>query len=305
MRIAICVATYRRNDGLARALGGIARQRLPEWLAEGVRVLVVDNNADRQARPVVDALPGYPWPLAYVHEPRPGLSRARNAMLDHCGEVDFIAFLDDDEVPQPDWLLRLVEIQQLYDADVVGGPVLPSFSQPPPGWLAAGRFLEPARHPDGAVLETASAGNVLFRRSLVLRLGLRFDDALGFIGGEDIDFFDRLRRGGGTLRYCNNAVAHEAVPAERMRLGWLLRRWFRTGNSDGILYLARHVGPFGRLRVAGRGLVRVALGSAAVLVTLPFVGRRHWMIGRLYTVARGLGMICSACRLHYYEYAPL
>ncbi len=303
MRIAICVATYRRNDGLASALEGIAGQQLPVGLAQGLSVLVVDNNAKGDARTVVETRrAAYPWPLAYVHEPRQGLSRARNAALDNSDGADFIAFLDDDEVPQPDWLLRLAEIQQLYAADVVAGPVLPSFRQAPPAWLAAGRFLEPERHPDGAPLATAYAGNVLFRRALVVRLGLRFDDALGQIGGEDVDFFDRMARAGATLRYCNNAVAHEAVPPERMRLGWLLRRWFRTGNSDGILFMDRHAGRLGRLAVLGRGLIRLGLGSVAVLVTLPF-GRRHWMIARLYTVARGLGMICSACRIHYYEYA--
>jgi succinoglycan biosynthesis protein ExoM len=306
MRIAVCIATYNRPEGLQRALEGVARQRLPPDLAAGLTVLVVDNNPRGDARSLMEACGSrYPWRLAYVHEPRKGVSHARNAALDNTDGADFIAFIDDDEVPESDWLWRLVELQRQYDADVVSGPVLPCYTQPPPAWLATGRFLDPVRYADGAAIDTTYTGNVLFRRSLVMRLGIRFKLALTLIGGEDVDFFDHLRRSGVTLRYCNRALVYESVPPERMKLRWLLRRWFRTGDCEGMLYMERHGGLWGRLIMVGRGVARIGLGAAALAMILPLGGivHRHWAVARLYTVARGFGMICSACGVHHYGYA--
>lgn len=307
MRITICIPTFHRPAGLARALGGVGRQDLPADLAVGLAVLVIDNSAEGNARITVDRCRrnGYPWPLAYVHEGRKGISHARNAALDNTGGADFLAFLDDDEIPERQWLWQLAKAQQCLDADVVAGPVLPAFSCAPPAWLAAGRFLEPARHADGTRLQTAYTGNVLFRRRLAVSRGLRFDPQLGIIGGEDIDFFHRLRQAGAEIRYCDQAVAHETIPPERMRLGWLVRRWFRTGNSDALLYMRLHAGWGGRLVVAGRGLLRLVAGCLALAGLLPLsgFGRRHWAIARLYTIARGLGMLSSAFNVNYFEYA--
>ena len=307
MRIAVCIPTYHRPDGLARALDGVGRQDLPADLTAGVTVLVIDNSPEGNARMVVDRCRrnGFPFPLTYVGEPRKGISHARNAALDNTGGADFLAFIDDDETPERHWLWHLVKAQQSLAADVVAGPVLPEFSAPPPGWLAAGRFLDPTRPADGSRLQTAFTGNVLFRRQLAIGQGLRFDPKLGAIGGEDIDFFDRLRRAGAKIRYCDLAIAHETIPAERMRLGWLIRRWFRTGNSDALVYLRHHDGPAGRLVVICRGVLRLVAGSLAFAGLLPLsgFGRWHWAIARLYTVARGLGMLSSAFNVHYFEYA--
>lgn len=306
MRVAVCIATYNRQDGLRLALEGVFGLQVPASLGVAASILVVDNSADGNARALVDGMrQSSPFPLAYVHQPRKGISAARNAALDNTHGIDFVAFLDDDEVPDPAWLAHLVEAQRRLDADVVCGPTLPRFVHPPTSWLLAGRFFEPVRHPDGAPVETAFAGNVLFRRAPVMQAGIRFDESIGLIGGEDVDFFDRLRRRGARLRYCDKAIAFETVPPHRARLGWLLRRWFRTGNSEAILYMDRHAGMLGRLVVVGKGAVRLCLGSAALMVIalVAWPWRMHWMVGRLYTVARGLGMIASALNIHYYEYA--
>ncbi len=304
--VAVCIATGSRQPGLLRTLAGLAIQDLPADLAAGLRVVVVDNTARAEARGPVDRVrPGYPWPLVYVHEPRRGISFARNAALDNTAGTEFIAFIDDDEVPDPDWLGRLFQVQRRFDADVVGGPVVPRFETVPPGWVEAGRFLETARLPDGTALNTAYTGNVLFRRTVARGLGLRFSEKLSPIGGEDIDFFDRMKRAGCDLRYCDTAVVRETIPPERATLGWLLRRWFRTGNSDALLAMSRHRGPAGRVLVAGRGLLRLGLGLGAfgAMVLVAGFGRPHRIVGRLYTVARGAGMLASAVNLHYHEYA--
>jgi succinoglycan biosynthesis protein ExoM len=69
------------------------------------------------------------------------------------------------------------------------------------------------------------------RRELIDRAGLAFRTELGRSGGEDIDFFYRLRDAGGRIGYAPAALIHEPVPLERTSLGYLLRRNFRQGQT--------------------------------------------------------------------------
>ena len=60
----------------------------------------------RHRRAVVEGL-GLPrW--EYLVEPRPGLARARNRALSAV-RTDLVAWIDDDEVADPDWVRRLKE----------------------------------------------------------------------------------------------------------------------------------------------------------------------------------------------------
>lgn len=104
VRIAVCIPTYRRPNLLAGALDSIAGQVLVRNPEAQVRVCVVDNDPEASARGLVKSKrQPIRWPLVYAVEPRRGVSQARNRLLELAGEVDFVAFLDDDEVAQPSW----------------------------------------------------------------------------------------------------------------------------------------------------------------------------------------------------------
>ena len=65
-RIAICVATYRRPEGLSRLLKGLAVLTLPKGVS--CIVVVVDNDPDESAKSIVlNAV--LPCEVCYVHEP--------------------------------------------------------------------------------------------------------------------------------------------------------------------------------------------------------------------------------------------
>ena len=107
--ITVAVCTFRRN--------ALLRQVVPLLLAQAdsldrsryrAEVLVIDNNPDGDAGPVVAALREQAEavqgaaPLHYVHQPRPGLSAARNAALERAAG-SLLAFIDvgnaDDPAP--------------------------------------------------------------------------------------------------------------------------------------------------------------------------------------------------------------
>lgn len=104
MRVALCAATYRRPRGLARLLKAMAVLELPASVPFALAVIIVDNSPEAEAREqVTKAAQDFNWPLLYVSEPRRGITFARNAALEKATalDCDFVAFIDDDEVPAP------------------------------------------------------------------------------------------------------------------------------------------------------------------------------------------------------------
>lgn len=231
----MCALTCRRPAGLERLLAGLASLRYAGERPD-VRVIIVDNDPEGSARTVCASWEGRLGArLLYLHEPRPGIPVARNRALDAVDRrIERLAFIDDDEVPQPDWLDQLIRAQQAYDADVVTGPVDRRFEVPPPAWVQRGRFFErsaglgprPSRQ-TGERLSEAYTNNVMFRASLLGELGLRFDERYRF--GEDTQFFRRVARAGCRIVWVEEARVVEWMPAERATERWLIDRRYRSG----------------------------------------------------------------------------
>lgn len=303
MRLAVCVATFRRPEGLGRLLDGLAA--LEEPAAGAVSVVVVDNDPELSARAVVEAARArLPWPVRYLAEPRQGVSFARNAALDVTADQDFVVFIDDDETPTPAWLRELLACQRETGAAAVCGPVLPRFEPTAPVWITAAFrlcYLQPP--PDRPLVEIAT-GNLLLARRALDAHGLRFDESVALIGGEDTLLGQQLVACGEQIGWAEHATVHELVPASRARLPWLLGRWYRTGNIEAMLAMRTRQGMAGRLAGLVGGLLRVGLGAGALAMSLPSFafGERQPTLRRLYTVCRGLGMVASVFGRHREEY---
>ena len=85
--------------------------------------------------------------MTTVPEPTPGISAGRNAALDANPRTDLLAFIDDDEIPSPGWLMSLVDTFERYEPAGVAGPVVPASMGPRhSGSWDAGAFGRP-NHP--------------------------------------------------------------------------------------------------------------------------------------------------------------
>ena len=235
-RLTVCACTYRRPEGLRVLLNGLAAQRFAATARPAFDVVIVDNEGSADARVTCERIRQKTGlEISYVHEPQRGIPYARNACLDQVApQAEFFAMIDDDEIPEPDWLDQLLLAQAKADADVVRGAVVPVFVDGAPAWIRGGDFFgwpKPGRAApaDGADLGSASSNNVLVRVAAVRALGLRFDTTLAFTGGTDALFFRQMKLAGCRIVYAAAARVREIVPPQRATFAYLWRAHYKQG----------------------------------------------------------------------------
>jgi succinoglycan biosynthesis protein ExoM len=308
IRTAVCICTFRRPDGLTLALRSLHAQVLASMSAEDIMIIVVDNDSERSASEVcARSAETCPFALRYIHQPQRGLSNARNSALDAAAAsgARFVAFLDDDEMATPHWLEGLHSSMKSSGADAVVGPVLPIFAKMPPAYmLDGGFFVTSLPHSDGLTTDGYSGNSLLDRASKTVH-ALRFDQSCNETGGEDTLFFRSLIKQGGRIAWCPEAIVWESIPKDRATVRWLARRWYRTGTIEAQLGRHPALSWRGRARNFGKGVAR--LGAGALLMLWAAISgtpsRRSAMVGRLYTLSRGAGLLASAIGHDYREYA--
>jgi succinoglycan biosynthesis protein ExoM len=273
----ICVCTFHR-PAVVEALRSLSRQERCDGVK--VRIVVADNAADTAARERIEATAeALNLDCTYVHAPARNISIARNACLD-AATAEWVAFLDDDEIASPTWLSALLGEAASGQWDAVLGPVEAVYSDTTPAWVRAGNFHATRPVFVRGRIETGYTGNVLIRRSAIAREGLRFRTELGRSGGEDEDFFNRLRDAGGRIGFANSALAYETIPIERTTLHWLIRRNFRAGQSYGARLHAQARSGVARTRALMIAAAKMGLCAFAAAVHFPFAVRRNRYLTR-------------------------
>ena len=298
----ICITTFRRPKGLGRLLESLANLRFGESGPPEARIVVVDNDAQQSASPVCEAARSrLPWSLSYVVEPSRGIAQARNAAVRSIMEQgDFIAFIDDDEVPDVWWLDELLRVQRASAADVVTGPVFPYFEGTVPAYVLQGRFFDPPVQATGTRLDRAYTGNVLARSRVFREMPVLFDERLGMTGGEDVHFFRRVARAGFIIVWAADAKIDEWVPPTRTSVAYILKRAFRTGTT---IALCEREFTDSRLRRASLGFRALGTIAKAILgFPLSAIDGRHGLVQALRTVVLGLGYFAGAVGVRYEEY---
>jgi succinoglycan biosynthesis protein ExoM len=299
-RLTVAIPSYRRPESLAQALDGVAAAL--HALDDSVRaeILVIDNDPNHSAAPVVADRE-----VRYVSEPSPGLAAVRNRALDEAAQSDLLVFLDDDEVPESEWLVQLLSTLDSTDADAVAGKVITPLPADIDPWLTAvGAFVRPRRM-DGQVMPQAATNNLLLDLAAVRDSGVRFDERFGLTGGEDSLFTLQFTRSGRRIRWAERALVRENVVPSRIDRRWILMRAYRTGNSSARVDLAVARGPVehvgARIRDLLGGVLRVVLGVARWSAGVVGRSLRQRALG-VRGIYRGAGYVSGAIGVTYREY---
>ncbi len=265
--ISVCICTYKRPRILERLLENLARQDTNGHFTYSI--VVADNDRLQSARPVVrDFAAASRIPVRYCTEPRQNIALARNKAIENA-TGHFVAFIDDDELPTPRWLLTLFEACHAYEVDGVLGPVKPHFDAAPPRWVVNGKFCERPTYPTGLVIDwrKGRTGNVLLNRRIFSAGEQPFRPE--FLTGEDQDFFRRMIEKGHVFVWCNEAVAYEVIPPVRWKRTFMLRRALLRGSVSLV-----------HPTFGARDVAKSLIAAPAYTAALPFaliLGHRTFM----------------------------
>lgn len=301
MRVTVMIPTQRRLDGLAVAVRSVCAQTGVDF-AE-LELVVVDNDQAPSAQETVAALAARaPFPVHYVHEPRPGVAHARNAGMAKASG-DLIAFLDDDEEAPAGWLAALLAAQARHQADVVFGPVR---ARAPASVTAHRDYLErffsregPAEA--GIIDHYYGCGDSLLRRAALPDPVAPFAVERNHIGGEDDMLFGHMKADGARFAWEPAAWVWEDPVPDRLSLDYTIRRAFAYGQGP-TSHCAAAVPPdrVGVARWMAVGVVQSALfGLVAGFKWLTRAGDRAEWLDR---AARGLGKTLwwGPFKIHFY-----
>jgi succinoglycan biosynthesis protein ExoM len=237
--VAIAICTYKRNDLLTRLIEAlpICAERVRSRAAIGV--VIVDDTKEGQARPVAEAFADrFELGLQYRISGQQNISLARNLAVETAMEIgDWVAMTDDDCEPPPQWLEALLDLQQRTGADAVTGRMVRRVPEGSPRWITDQPFLELGveERADAASMESAATFNSMLSSGwLKAHPQIRFDPAMGVIGGEDMVFFRAARAAGLAIRFSEQGFVYENEPIDRATFGYQLYVYFWHGNSAAL-----------------------------------------------------------------------
>lgn len=297
MKVLLGIATYKRPELLTHCLRSLVAMDHGE---HDVQILVVDNDKVPSAKPTCDQFDN----ILYNHEVKPGISEARNCVLDYSASKDFdlIGFLDDDQTVYVDWLAEMIKALKSFDADVVKGDNYIRVENKSP-WFD----FKPQNKKTGDVLKYTSTNGVLFKNWIAEIL--RFDRELGLTGGEDTDFFIRAYKLGAKQIAVQSAKTIETWDDERTGLFMLAKKTFINDSNKVTVMLKNDKVPVVFLTYFFKGLQRLILGLiylfgfSSFAIVIMYSGHKFSFIFKgIRKIASGLGYLFGLTRKRHTYY---
>lgn len=297
--VSVVVLSYDRVHLLERTLTTCLQ---PE-VSEGVpfEIVVVDNHPDRLAEELVAKLAGQGAPIRYFADPRRNVSIVRNIGI-KAAVGTYVAFIDDDEAPDPKWLSELYRCLERTGADAAFGPKHPVFEAghppewDPEGWRYTLDFREPADTPlhlFGRLRKKGKglgSGNAAFRVATCLDTAEPFSVAFGDGNGEDTHLLFRLALAGKRFVWCPTAMVREYIETDRTKPSYMVTRMKRGSQHYAASRIATSDQPgLTRVKVSLLGLAQMAVHAGLYVVS------GEWRPGASFDnrigMAKGLGKL--------------
>ncbi|MCX8503507.1 MAG: glycosyltransferase family 2 protein [Beijerinckiaceae bacterium] len=234
--LSVVICTFNRASLLSGCLTELARQA-SGISSRAIDFLVVDNNSNDQTQQVCERFM-MEWPsLRYVFEPSTGLSHARNRGAIE-SDSTYIAYLDDDAVAGPEYLQNVIAVLVSHEPDLAGGPMFPFYTSPKPFWFQDELEVRNHASETGFFDCPITGANFIIRRDILFRLGM-FSVDYGMVGsklrlGEERNLVEKYRSttppNERKIYYSQDCFIYHHVPAEKMKVGYFIRRAFESGR---------------------------------------------------------------------------
>lgn len=257
-QVAVVVCTLGRVECLDACLEALRRQTLA-----GFEKIIVLGPCEPQAESMLRKQPD----VRLLRIDRKNLSAARNLGVEAAGS-EIVAFCDDDAIPRPDWLERMLAAFDDRGVAAAGGQVLDGRTDPPAPAFGngivrlSGRQIDVRDHPGefndprGPWYNRVCGCCCAFRKDALQGIG-GFDEFIEF-AYDETDVCVRLIRAGFRVVHAPQAVVVHMLAPGGHRQDELVRNWYCEIKNQLYFGLKNRRGGLGMravLRAMGRLVV--------------------------------------------------
>jgi glycosyltransferase involved in cell wall biosynthesis len=230
--VSIAICTYNRAGYLRDAVAS-----MQALATEGVgpyEIVIVDNaSTDETSQVIAEVAHNSPVPVVGAYEAKPGVAAARNRAIREA-HGPWIAFFDDDQVADRQWLIELFATAREKGCRCVGGRNL--LRLPPGGPYHLGQEVRGLLGEADKGLaacrcdprNSPATNNLLIHKSVFDEIGVFDENARD--GGEDTDLFRRIFAANIEAWYTPQAFSFHIVPPYRLTPAYLRWKALRAGG---------------------------------------------------------------------------
>ncbi|MBW4449606.1 MAG: hormogonium polysaccharide biosynthesis glycosyltransferase HpsE [Spirirestis rafaelensis WJT71-NPBG6] len=231
----VAIPTYNGESRLPELLERLRNQLYTEQLSW--EIIVVDNNSTDNTARVVQAYQENwqcPYPLKYCFEPQQGAAYARKRAVEEA-KGRLIGFLDDDNYPVLDWVVKAYDFGQNYPhAGAYGSQIHPEWEvEPPENFQRIAPFLAitergdlPLQYEMKKKLLPPSAGLVVRRQAWLESVPnqpiLTGRVSGKMLTGEDLEMLSYIQKTGWQIWYVPDMEIYHKIPRWRLQREYLI-----------------------------------------------------------------------------------
>ena len=288
MKIAICICFSKNNENHHhKILNNLNIIKIPKDCNLSF-YLVVNNNPARLMNLKKKIITNKKINIIILRSAKKDIPNTRNIFLSKIKKksVKYIGFLDDDCKINRNWVYLMTNFIIKYKCDIIGGPqnhiVLNT------KYRKLYSILEPA-YSNKQKIKWAATNNCFFKKQILNKTNLTFNQNLKNIGGSDELFFRKLEKKGFSIMWNSKATVEEYSQADRENYTWFLKRNFRYGYSG--LIIDKNI--YGKINGYFMNIFKLAFLILLSLINVFFIFRKYNFIKSLFYLAKASGRFIS------------
>jgi glycosyltransferase involved in cell wall biosynthesis len=215
-----------------------------------IEIVIADNGSTDGTSPKTLELVRKEVSAHFVTETKIGINFVRNRGW-RAASGELIAFVDDDAVLDPDWLIGLrktyKEFSKIYPIAIYGGRTVLRWEAPCPDWLTDDLkpWLSCSDYGSKNMVSVNSSFNIVGANFAISRENLEkiggFNTALAAYGRDERWIEEMIHEMGGVTVYAGEALVFHSVHPERCTKEWFKNRFYREGVAVRLYEKAKSI----------------------------------------------------------------
>ena len=288
MKIAICICFSKKNESHHyKILNNLNMLKIPDGCNLSF-YLVVNNNFAKLINLKKKIITNKKITIFILNSTKKDIPSTRNIFLLKIKKynLDYVGFLDDDCKINNNWICLMTNFITKYKCDIVGGPQLHGVLDIK--YKKLYNILEPS-HSNKRKIKWIATNNCFFKKEILDKTNLIFDQNLKNIGGSDQLFFGKLKKKGFSIMWNSKATVEEYPQVDRENYTWFLKRNFRYGYSG--LIIDRSI--YGEKIGYFMNILKLFFLFFLSLINLFFIFRKYNFIKSLFYFVKASGRFVS------------